>query len=74
MFKARFSVPSYYGGFACKGKECRNCCCQGWKITLNQKEYFSLQSLDVPKSVRDKIKPMSGSRNSRPRKITEGSI
>ncbi len=70
MFKARFSVPSYYGGFACKGKECRNCCCQGWKITLNQKEYFSLQSLDVPKS----SNRMSGSRNSRPRKITEGSI
>jgi|GEM_PF-1719685 len=60
MFKARFSVPSYYGGFACKGKECRNCCCQGWKITLNQKEYFSLQSLDVPKSVHDKIEAYVG--------------
>lgn len=60
MFKARFTVPSYYDGFACKGKECRNCCCQGWKITLNQKEYFSLHSLDVPEEIGEKIEAYVG--------------
>lgn len=55
MIKDFFEVPDYYPAFHCKGKDCRNCCCQGWKITLTQDEYFRLQSIDCSKEMKDKI-------------------
>lgn len=60
MFQAKFTVPSYYEGFSCKGKECRNCCCQGWLITLTEKEYFSLHSLSLPKEEEEKVEAYVG--------------
>lgn len=55
MIKDFFEVPEYYPDFHCKGKDCRNCCCQGWKITLTQDEYFHLQSIDCSKEMKEKI-------------------
>ncbi len=55
MIKDFFEVPDYYPEFHCKGKDCRNCCCQGWRITLTQDEYFRLQSIDCSKVMKEKI-------------------
>ncbi len=55
MIHGKFIVPSYYKEFQCKGKDCRNCCCQGWKITLTQKEYFQLLDVDCSSSLKEKI-------------------
>ncbi len=55
MIHGKFIVPSYYKDFQCKGKDCRNCCCQGWKITLTQKEYFQLLDVDCSSLLKEKI-------------------
>lgn len=55
MIHGKFIVPSYYKDFQCKGKDCRNCCCQGWKITLTQKEYFRLLDVDCSSLLKEKI-------------------
>ncbi len=55
MIHGKFIVPSYYKDFRCKGKDCRNCCCQGWKITLTQKEYFQLLDVDCSALLKEKI-------------------
>ncbi len=55
MIHGKFIVPSYYKDFQCKGKDCRNCCCQGWKITLTQKEYFQLLDVDCSYLLKEKI-------------------
>lgn len=55
MFQAKFRIPTYYPEFACKGSDCRHCCCQGWRVTLTQDEYFRLHSLDCSKPLKEKI-------------------
>lgn len=55
MFEGDFLVPEYYDSFICKGKDCRNCCCQGWNITLTMKDYAKLMNLEVSDNLRDKI-------------------
>ncbi len=55
MIHGKFIVPSYYKDFQCKGIDCRNCCCQGWKITLTQKEYFQLLDVDCSSLLKEKI-------------------
>ena len=60
MFHGEFLVPEYYLSFSCKGKKCRKCCCDGFVVTLNEKEYFSLHNLDVSKELKDKIDAFVG--------------
>ena len=55
MFEGDFIVLGYYSRFQCKGKACHNCCCHGFYVTLSEKEYFSLHSLDVSKSLKEKM-------------------
>lgn len=55
MIKEKFLVPTYYTSFQCKGKSCRKCCCGGWGITLNKKEYFKILNVDCSKELKDKI-------------------
>ncbi len=55
MFHAKFKAPSYYKDFRCKGADCRNCCCQGWKVTLTQEEYFKVMNLDCSKDLKEKM-------------------
>lgn len=55
MFHGEFLVPDYYLSFSCKGKACRKCCCDGFVVTLNQKEYFAIHDLDVSPQLKDKI-------------------
>ena len=55
MIKEKFLVPSYYTSFKCKGKSCRKCCCGGWGITLNKKEYYKILNVDCSKKLKDKI-------------------
>ncbi|MFA6587211.1 MAG: flagellin lysine-N-methylase [Bacilli bacterium] len=50
-----FIVPDYYPSFRCKCGKCRNCCCYGWLITMDESEYFSLQDLDVSSGLKEKI-------------------
>jgi len=50
-----FIVPNYYKQFSCKGTDCRNTCCSGWKVTIPMNQYFSLHGLECNKSLRDKI-------------------
>lgn len=55
MIKDIFQVPNYYTSFKCKGKSCRKCCCGGWGITLNKKEYYKILNVDCSKELKDKI-------------------
>jgi hypothetical protein len=55
MFQGKFKVPSYYKDFSCKGKDCRNCCCQGWRITLTQDEYFHLLNEECSPYLKERI-------------------
>ncbi len=54
MIKGKFIVPDYYPEFSCKGKECRQCCCDGWTITISQDEYFRLRSLPLSKDRKER--------------------
>lgn len=55
MIKEKFLVPTYYHSFKCKGKSCRKCCCGGWGITLNKKEYYKILNVDCSSALKDKI-------------------
>ncbi len=48
-------VPDYYPNFACKGPECRACCCQGWDVSISLDEYFRLIGLDCSAPLRKKL-------------------
>jgi len=53
--KGSFTVPDYYKDFTCKGGDCRDSCCQEWKVTIPMNQYFLLHGLNCKKSVKDKI-------------------
>jgi len=53
--KHEFSVPDFYKDFTCKGGDCRNTCCSGWKVTIARQQYFVLHGLDCEASLRDKL-------------------
>jgi len=55
MTRDTFLVPDYYPSFHCKGGSCRHTCCSGWSVTLTEDEYFRLESLDLEKSLKEKI-------------------
>lgn len=55
MINEKFLVPDYYTSFKCKGKSCRKCCCGGWGITLNKKEYYQILNLNCSTTLKDKI-------------------
>lgn len=52
---AKFTVPSYYKDFFCKGGDCRDSCCKEWKVTIPMNQYFLLHGLSCNKKVKDKI-------------------
>ncbi len=56
MLKGKFRVPTYYKYFKCKCGECRNCCCQGWNITLTLNDYTKLMNLECSDELKDSIK------------------
>jgi len=55
ILKHEFQVPDYYKKFKCKGTECRNTCCSGWKVTIARQQYFILHGLECNKSLRQKM-------------------
>lgn len=55
MLKGKFRVPTYYKDFKCKCGECRNCCCQGWNITLTLNDYTKLMNLECSDGLKDSI-------------------
>lgn len=55
MTKEKFIVADYYENFKCKCGDCRNCCCEGWGVTLSYAEYTRLLGLVCHKSLRAKL-------------------
>jgi len=53
--KSTFTVPDYYKDFVCKGGDCRDSCCVGWKVTIPMEQYFFLHGLNCNKKVKEKI-------------------
>ncbi|MDD3712252.1 MAG: flagellin lysine-N-methylase [Candidatus Izemoplasmatales bacterium] len=53
--RAIFVVPDYYKNFVCKGGDCRDSCCVGWKVTIPMNQYFLLHGLSCNKKVKEKI-------------------
>lgn len=53
--RANFTVPDYYKNFICKGGDCRDSCCVGWKVTIPMDQYFFLHGLSCNKKVKEKI-------------------
>ena len=60
MFQDKFKIPNYYNDFHCKGKDCRTCCCQGWNVTMSEKEYFRLMDEDCSPYLKKKIEAYVG--------------
>ena len=50
-----YLVPDFYKEFACKCGECRISCCEGWDITISQKEYYDILSLDTSEELGSRI-------------------
>lgn len=50
-----FLVPDYYKDFTCKGTDCRNTCCSGWKVTIPMDEYFVLHGLQCNHRIKERI-------------------
>ncbi len=55
MTETEFLVPSYYKDFRCKGGDCRNCCCDGWAVTVSMKEYFTFLGLECSAQLKKKV-------------------
>ena len=53
--RANFTVPDYYKNFICKGGDCRDSCCVGWKVTIPMDQYFLLHGINCNKKVKEKI-------------------
>jgi hypothetical protein len=50
-----FIVPDYYKDFQCKGGDCRDSCCQEWKVTIPMEQYFLLHGINCKATVKEKI-------------------
>ena len=50
-----YLVPDFYKEFACKCGDCRISCCEGWDITISQKEYYEILSLDTSEELGSRI-------------------
>lgn len=55
LSEGKWLAPEYYEDFHCKGGNCRYSCCQGWRITLNQAEYFRLIGMECSEELHAKI-------------------
>ncbi len=50
-----YIVPEYYKHFVCKCGDCRKSCCDGWPITISQKEYYYLIGVACSDELRGKL-------------------
>lgn len=50
-----FLMPDYYPSFRCKGGQCRQCCCYGWRVTITMKDYFSLVGAECSPELRRRL-------------------
>jgi hypothetical protein len=48
-------VPDYFTAFSCKGGDCRNTCCQGWKVSLPMTQYFGLMNLACEPAFQERV-------------------
>lgn len=48
-------TPDYFADFHCKGGACRNSCCSGWSIAVNQRDYFRLIGMDCAPELHRKL-------------------
>jgi len=53
--KGSFLVPDFYKDFACKCGDCRISCCEGWDISISQKEYYDILSLSTSAELQSRI-------------------
>ncbi len=50
-----YTVPSYLKNFHCKGGACGHSCCEGWTVSISEKEYFSLLGLEASQGLKSKL-------------------
>lgn len=50
-----FLVPDFYKDFQCKCGACRRCCCEGWKVTVSETEYFRLLGEECSAQLRRRL-------------------
>ncbi len=50
-----FLVPDFYKDFACKCGDCRISCCEGWDVSISQKEYYDILSLSTSDELESRI-------------------
>ncbi len=50
--KVNVESPEYFRNFRCKCGDCRTVCCQGWRITLSEREYARLMELGCSSELR----------------------
>ena len=50
-----FLVPDYFPDFSCKMGLCRRACCEGWRVSVPMRTYFSLLGLSCGEELRHRI-------------------
>ena len=48
-------VADIYDAFACKCGDCRTSCCEGWRVSISENEYFRLVGMDCPAALRERL-------------------
>lgn len=48
-------TADYFDDFKCKCGSCRHTCCGGWRIAVNEKEYFRIIGMDCSEKLHEKI-------------------
>lgn len=48
-------TPVFYKNFHCLARDCRDSCCEGWRITFDKKDYLRLRRLDAPAELRKRL-------------------
>ncbi len=42
----KYRIPDYYNSFSCIGSQCRDNCCIGWEIDIDEKSFVNYQSIE----------------------------
>jgi len=51
----KIKVPDYYKDFSCKCGACRHSCCDGWRITISEEEYYRLIGVECSPELRHRL-------------------
>ena len=65
-------VPEYFNNFKCSADKCKDSCCIGWEIWIDDKTRakYDMLNTSLGKEIREKSRKTITAKSSRARKIT----